>query len=131
MLNEVILVGRLTKNCEVRKTTSGLSVCSFTLAVTEGKSDTEFIDCVAWRGNADFLGQYGKKGDIYAVKGRLAKDKRDPEHPDRYPSTKVQCNAVTAIAQAKREPKQEEEPKYPEYEKWNTPVDVTDDELPF
>ena len=70
MINRVVLVGRITKDAETKKTQSGLSVCSFCIAV-EKKDGTDFIDCVAWRQAADFMGQYVKKGDLIAVDGRL------------------------------------------------------------
>lgn len=70
MINRVVLVGRITKDAETKKTQSGLSVCSFSIAV-EKKDGTDFIDCVAWRQAADFMGQYVKKGDLIAVDGRL------------------------------------------------------------
>jgi len=70
MINRVVLVGRITKDAECKKTQSGLSVCSFCIAV-EKKDGTDFIDCVAWRQAADFMGQFVKKGDLIAVDGRL------------------------------------------------------------
>ena len=70
MINRVVLVGRITKDAETKKTQSGLSVCSFCIAV-EKKDGTDFIDCVAWRQAADFMGQFVKKGDLIAVDGRL------------------------------------------------------------
>ena len=70
MINRVVLVGRITKDAETKKTQSGLSVCSFSIAV-DRKDGTDFIDCVAWRQAADFMGSYVKKGDLIAVDGRL------------------------------------------------------------
>ena len=69
MINRVVLVGRLTKDVEVRKTQTGLSVASFTVACDrrtsrsqDGNQQTaDFINCVAWRQSADFLGQYARK----------------------------------------------------------------------
>ena len=80
MINNVVLVGRLTKDIELRKTQSGLSVASFTVACDrrlsqEQKNNNEqsadFISCVAWRGSADFLGNYAHKGDTVGVEGRI------------------------------------------------------------
>ena len=76
-INHVVITGRLTKDPEIRKTQSNLSVCSFTVAVNrrmkneQGEYDADFINCVAWRQSADFLGQYGKKGDIVSVEGMI------------------------------------------------------------
>lgn len=73
MLNRAVLTGRITAAPEVHKTQSGLSVCSFTLAVDDGreKDKVHFINCVVWRQGADFLGQYAGKGDLIAVDGRI------------------------------------------------------------
>ena len=70
-MNSVTISGRLTADVEVRKTQSGLSVASFTVAVQKDKEHADFINCVAWRQSADFLGQYSHKGDMVGVMGRL------------------------------------------------------------
>ena len=76
MLNRIILMGRLTRDPELRKTQSGTSVCSFALAVDrdykrEGEKETDFIDIVAWRGTAEFASRYFTKGRMVVVCGRL------------------------------------------------------------
>lgn len=76
MLNNITLMGRLTKNPETRKTASGKSVTSFTLAVerdikTNGEKETDFIDIVAWNNTADFVAKYFTKGRMAVVRGRL------------------------------------------------------------
>ena len=76
--NKVILGGRLTADIELKQTQSGLSVCSFSLAVNRrtGKDQeqkTDFIDCTAWRERADFLARYFKKGSSLCVVGQLQK----------------------------------------------------------
>jgi len=74
-MNRVILIGRLTKDVELRKTTTQLSVTKFTLAVDRRTSDKEatadFINCTAWRQQAEFLAKYGEKGRQIAIEGRL------------------------------------------------------------
>ena len=72
-INSVTLCGRLTKDVEVRKTSSDLSVTSFTIACDKRKKDdgADFISCTAWRQAADFIGQYGSKGMLVGVTGRL------------------------------------------------------------
>ena len=69
MVNSVILIGRLTKDPEIKKTSSGKSVASFTLAVNQrfNRDKTDFINCVAWEKTADYLGNYVKKGNLIAV----------------------------------------------------------------
>ncbi len=73
MINRVVLVGRLTRDVEVTKTQSGLSLARFTVAVNRrfNKDQTDFINCVAWRQTADFLGQYAKKGALVDVEGSI------------------------------------------------------------
>lgn len=77
MLNRVILMGRITQDLEVRQTPAGASVLSFTVAVERnfrgqnGERQTDFINCVAWRQQADFIGRYFSKGRMIALEGNL------------------------------------------------------------
>lgn len=78
MLNHIVVQGRLTRDVELRRTTSGVPVASFTLAVdrdfadkTSGEKETDFIDCVAWRSTAEFVDKYFNKGRMAIVSGRL------------------------------------------------------------
>lgn len=77
MLNKIIVMGRLTKTPELKRTQSGVSVTSFTLAVDrdfkdkDGEKATDFIDVVAWRGTAEFVSKYFSKGRMAVVEGRL------------------------------------------------------------
>lgn len=73
MINRVVLVGRITADPEIRKTQTGLSVTRFTLALDNGKDKpADFINCVAWRQSADFLGEYARKGFVIGVDGRIS-----------------------------------------------------------
>lgn len=74
MLNQVALLGRLTKDPELRHTTSDKPVATFTLAVDRGykKGEADFINCVAWRGTAEFVSKWFTKGQLVAVSGRLS-----------------------------------------------------------
>ena len=78
MLNHIVLMGRLTRDPELRRTQSGLAVTSFTLAVDRdfaskdsGEKATDFIDIVAWRSTAEFVSKYFTKGKQVVVSGRL------------------------------------------------------------
>ena len=78
MLNHIIIMGRLTRDPELRRTGSGTAVASFTLAVDRdfagkdgGEKETDFIDCVAWRQTAEFVSKYFTKGRMACVSGRL------------------------------------------------------------
>ena len=76
MLNVVVIMGRLTADPELRTTQSGISVTSFSVAVNrnyskDGNNQTDFINCVAWRNNAEFISKYFTKGQMIAIKGSL------------------------------------------------------------
>ena len=76
MLNCITIMGRLTRDPELRRTGSGIAVAGFTVAVDrdfaqDGKKETDFVDCVAWRQTGEFVSKYFKKGSMIAVKGRL------------------------------------------------------------
>lgn len=76
MINRVVLTGRLVKEPELKKTQNHVSVSRFTLAVNRRKQanqeqEADFINCVAWRGSAEFISQYGKKGSLVGVEGRI------------------------------------------------------------
>ena len=77
MLNKIILMGRLTRDPELRRTQSGTAVTSFSVACDRdfksqsGEKETDFIDVVAWRGTAEFVSKYFAKGRMAVVEGRL------------------------------------------------------------
>ena len=77
MLNKIILMGRLAREPELKRTTSGTEVTSFSLAVDRdfksqsGEKETDWIDCVAWRGTAETVCKYFTKGRMMIVVGRL------------------------------------------------------------
>ena len=76
MLNKVILMGRLTRDPELRSTPQGVSTCSFSLAVERNFKNgedrkTDFINCVAWRQTAEFISKYFNKGSLIALEGSI------------------------------------------------------------
>ena len=78
MLNHITIMGRLTREPELRRTGSGIAVASFTVAVDRdfggrdgGERETDFIDCVAWRQTGEFVSKYFTKGSMIVVSGRL------------------------------------------------------------
>ena len=77
MLNRVILMGRITQDLEIRQTQGGVAVLSFTVAVDRGyvkqgeERQTDFINCVAWRQQAEFISRYFAKGRMIAIEGNL------------------------------------------------------------
>lgn len=76
MLNHITIMGRLTRDPELRRTNSGIAVTSFTVAVErdyskDGDKQTDFIDCVAWRQTGEFISKYFTKGRMIVADGRL------------------------------------------------------------
>ena len=117
MLNHISIMGRLTRDPELRKTPNGTSVASFTLAVDRdfaaqgAEKETDFIDCVAWKGTADFVSGYFFKGSMAVVDGRLQlRDWKDKDGNKRR-STEVVANRVY-FGEGKRntEPQNQENP---------------------
>ena len=151
MINNVVLVGRLTKDIELRKTQSGLSVASFTIACDrrlsqEQKNNNEqsadFISCVAWRGSADFLGNYGHKGDTVGVEGRIQTRSYDRDGQKVY-VTEIVANSVSILHST--QPRQAQAQTQPQQQTQNTAAtqandpmedylngyEINSDELPF
>ena len=104
-INSVTLVGRLTKDIELRKTSSNTSVCNFTVAVDrrfqsqqqQGGQTADFISCIAWRQSADFLAQYAGKGTIVSVEGRIQTRSYDGQNGKVY-VTEVVADNVQIIS---------------------------------
>ena len=120
-MNQVMLSGRFTRDPEIRQTTNGKAVVSFTLAVQKDKEKADFINCVAWEKVAKTIVQYFKKGDPIIVFGRL--DTRSYEKDGKRISvTEVGVRTVEFPMTKRDEPK--EEPKT----EW---VDDDDSHLPF
>ena len=78
MLNHIVIMGRLTRDPELRRTGSGIAVANFSVAVDRdfagkesGEKETDFIDCVAWRQAGEFVSKYFTKGRMIVVSGRL------------------------------------------------------------
>ena len=100
MLNRIVLMGRLVRDPELRRTQSNLAVTSFTLAVDRdfksqsGEKETDFIDIVAWRSTAEFVSKYFTKGRMAVVEGRLqVRDWKDKDGAKRR-STEVIADNV-------------------------------------
>ena len=88
-MNKVILVGRLTKDPDLRTTNSGISCTRFTIAVNRkfkndaGEYEADFISCVAWKGTAEFISRYFQKGQMIAIEGNLRTGSyQDKTHSD-------------------------------------------------
>ena len=101
MLNKGILMGRLTRDPELRHTQSGTAVCSFTLAIdrdrkdANGEKQTDFIDCVAWGKQAEFASQWFSKGMMAIVVGRIQSRKWQDQNGNNRTAIELNCEEVS------------------------------------
>lgn len=99
-MNKVLLVGRITRDPELRYTPSNIPTVSFTVAVDRGYKDqngqrqADFINCVAWRSQAEFIGRYIKKGNMLSVEGRIQSRSYQNQQGVMQYVTEVICDAV-------------------------------------
>lgn len=105
MINKVVLIGRITKDVELRMTGSGTPVCSFTIAVDDryanketNERTTSFINCVAWSNTAKFMSQYTKKGVLLAVEGRLQQRSYETKDGRKGSVVEVICENVQLLS---------------------------------
>jgi single-strand DNA-binding protein len=102
-MNKVILVGRLTKDPEVKTTQSQVPFCSFTIAVdrkfktASGERQSDFINCIAWRQQASFLGQYFQKGSRVAIVGNLQSRSYDEADGKKRYVTEVMADEIEFV----------------------------------
>ena len=149
MINRTILVGRITRDPELRKTSTGISTVSFTLACNRRFSnnqcgqDADFINCVAWRGTAEFMANYVKKGNQLGVEGRIqTRDYKDQTDRTIY-VTEVVCDSVQ-ILESKRDTQSNNTYQAPRQEVYHNDIqssyesdfgsdtlDIASDDLPF
>ncbi len=99
MINRVVLVGRLTRDIELRKTPNGASVVQFTIACNrrfkqEGQPDADFINCVAWNKTADLMAQYLNKGALIGIEGRIQTRSYDDKDGKRVYITEVVVDSI-------------------------------------
>ncbi|EGQ3902552.1 single-stranded DNA-binding protein [Staphylococcus pseudintermedius] len=144
MLNRVVLVGRLTKDPELRTTQSGVDVCNFTLAVNrifkskDGEQQADFINCIAFRKTAENVNNYLSKGSLAGVDGRLQSRSYENQEGRRVYVTEVICDNVQFL-----DPKNDNQSNTQQQQRGqapaqdnpfanaNGPIDISDDDLPF
>lgn len=113
MLNKIIIMGRLTRDPELRRTQGGTAVTSFTMAVDRdfksqsGEKETDFIDVVAWRNTGEFAAKYLAKGRMAAVEGRIQVRDWQDKDGNRRKSVEVVADNVY-FADSKRDSKPQE-----------------------
>lgn len=136
-MNKVELTGNLTKDVDYQKTASGISVCRFTLAVNrkykkeDGTTETDFINCVAWRNTADFITKYAHKGNKVGVTGSIQTRSYDAQDGTKKYVTEVVADEVelyTPKSENENKPKTEAQAKQ---ETFQTFEPIPDSELPF
>ena len=145
-MNKVVLLGRLTKDIEVRYTESGTAVGNLTLAVkrriknTDGEYESDFINCVCWKETAETMNKYLKKGDPVLVEGRIqTRNFEDKDGNKRY-ATEVVIEHMDFVSskkeqttEVKEEPKEEKNPFEDMKEKVEADqsIEISSDDLPF
>ena len=141
MLNHITIMGRLTRDPEMRTTQSGVAVASFTLAVDRdfggrdgGEKQTDFIDCTAWRHTAEFVSKYFSKGRMAVVSGRLQIDNYTDNDGNKRRSAKVIADSIY-FGDSKKDGasggQSEESASFTPAPSDFVPVNVDDGELPF
>lgn len=138
-MNTVILIGRITKDIEVKSTVSGVNTVTFDLAVKRkykegGEYKSDFIRCVAFRSRADFLGNYAVKGDLIGVKGYIRNNVWEKDGVKRW-SNEVICEEVKILSKRNTSGGKDDSsigegdlmPELPE----EFSTDISDEDLPF
>lgn len=134
-MNQVILIGRLTKDPELRETSNGKPVASFTLAVDKFGEGADFINCVVWNKQAENLAKYQKKGGQIGITGRLQTRDYDDEKGNKRYITEVVADSIEYLGAKKEESNQTQEPVEPlEFSTKTTTqetIEYTDSDLPW
>lgn len=132
MLNKIILQGRLTAEPDLRQTTSGVFVCSFTVAVDRdfkdknGEKQTDFIYVVAWRNTAEFISKWFHKGSLILVDGSLQSRKYEDKSGQKRTTFDVVANAVYFGGD-----KRDNVSQFPQEKSVDVEPDLDSDDLPF
>ena len=136
MINNVLIVGRITHDLELRKTSTDKSVCEFSVAVNRiGQDTTDFITCQVWNKQADNLVKYCEKGCLIGIEGCLRidqyKDKEDKIRTKAY----VLANKLSFLQTKKQEDKQEKNEKHKEekdlFKEFGEEVVIDEKDLPL
>ena len=141
-MNSTCLVGRLTKDIELRYTPSNVAVATFTLAVNRtfknenGERETDFINCVMWRQQAENLANWAKKGALIGITGRIQTRNYDNQQGQRVYVTEVVAETFQLLEskgqgnQGQQRQTQQQAPDFSRSASTN-PLDISDDMLPF
>ena len=143
MLNNISLVGRLTKDVELRYTPSNVAVATFTLAVNRtfknenGEREADFINCAMWRQQAENLASWAKKGALIGITGRIQTRSYDNQQGQRVYITEVIAETFQLLEskgqgnnQGQQKQAQQQAPDFSRNANAN-PLDITEEDLPF
>lgn len=141
-MNSICLVGRLTKDVELRYTPSNVAVATFTLAVNRtfknenGEREADFINCVMWRQQAENLANFAKKGALIGVIGRIQTRSYDNQQGQRVYVTEVVAEQFQLLESKGQQGNQGQKPtqqQTPDFSRNGNanPLDISDDMLPF
>lgn len=147
-MNKVILIGRLARDPEMRTTASGTNVTRFTIAVTRayqdqnGERGADFINCVAWRRQAENIAKYCTKGTQVALEGRIQTGSYDAQDGSKRYTTDIICDNVTFLGSKNSESTssipRDIEPNMPTsditedpFKDFGEEIALSDDDLPF
>ena len=142
MINRSVLTGRLTKDVELRYTSSNIAVCKFTLAVDRmftsdnGERGTDYIQVVCWRKQAENVAKFCSKGSLVGVDGRIQTGSYDDKNDVRHYTTEVIADSVSFLEPKKQEGNDAQKEAYKHYQanedkKKHPTIDVVEDDLPF
>lgn len=138
MLNNVCLVGRLTKDPELRYTPSNQAVATFSLAVNRnfksqnGEREADFINCVIWRQQAENLANWAKKGTLVAIQGRIQTRNYENQQGQRVYVTEVVADSFQLLEFNKQNDQGRSQSHSRQgFERQAEPMDISDDDLPF
>ena len=126
-MNNVQLIGRLTSEPTIKKTSSGKSVANFNLAVRRDNDNSDFISVVAWEKTADIIGKYVGKGQMIGVSGRISTRNYDGSDGKKVYVTEVLANQVHLIESKKPEERPQSKPQFED----GPTLDISSDDLPF
>lgn len=142
MINRVVLVGRLVRDPELKRTTSGVSVASFTVAVDNwvkagGEKSASFIPCTVWNQAADNVAKFTRKGSLVGIDGRLNQRSYDSKEGKKVYVVEVVCDSVQFLEPKGTKGPEAESTNFPpsepapETSKNLSSIDIVDDDLPF
>ncbi|GAV24783.1 single-strand-binding protein [Carboxydothermus islandicus] len=133
MFNRIILIGRLTRDPELRYTQNGTTVATMTVAVNrpyttkEGEKEADFIDVIAWNKLAEIVNEYGQKGRLALVEGRLQIRSYTDKEEKKRKVAEVVANNVRFLDK----PKQAESGEEIDWSDFGTEIEVDEEDIPF